>query len=131
MRPNLARLAVLNYRFLSVKPADILRLLEANGFLTDEGSRALLSTLKGPECSQESAVSVVAELIETLTLRGLPEQQETLLVSVLLGHLRRGRETTTALQDCLHQLQPRLALTLPVRARVSSLVIQYIKIVGG
>ena len=79
----------------------------------------------------ESAVSVVAELIATLALRQLPAQQETLLVSVLLGHLRHGRETTTVLEDCLGQLQQGLALTPPAQARVSSLVNQYIRIVGG
>ena len=127
----IAQLAVLNYRFLQVETADILRLLEANGFLTDEGTRALLSTLEGPECSQESAVSVVADLIAALALKGLPIQQESLLVSVLLGHLRRGREITTALRDCLRELEPRLVLAPPASARISSLVTQYIQIVSG
>ena len=65
----IARLALLNYRFLQVDTADILRLLEASGFLTDEGTRALLSTLEGPECTPESAVSVVVALIVALALR--------------------------------------------------------------
>ena len=36
----IAQLALLNYRFLQVETADILRLLEASGFLTDERTRA-------------------------------------------------------------------------------------------
>ena len=127
----IARLALLNYRFLQVETVDILRLLEASGFLTDEGTRALLSTLEGPECTPESAVSVIAGMIAALALRSLPEHQESLLVSVLLVHLRHGRETTTVLEDCLGQLQPRLALTPPAQARINSLVTQYIKIAGG
>ena len=87
----IARLALLNYRFLQVEGADIVRLLEASDFLADEGTRALLSTLEGPECTPESAVSVVAGLIVALALIPLPEHQEPLLVSVLLGHLRHGR----------------------------------------
>ncbi len=127
----IARLVALNYRFLQVEPADILRLLEANGFRTDERTRALLSTLEGPECTPESAVSVVAGLIAALALIPLPEHQEPLLVSVLLWHLRHGRETTTVLEDCLRELRLRLELAPLAQARISSLVTQYIRIVGG
>ena len=127
----IAQLALLNYRFLQVETADILRLLEASGFLTDEGTRALLSTLEGPECTPESAVSVVAVLIAALALRSLPEHQESPLVSVLLVHLRHGRETTTVLEDCLRELRLRPELAPLARARISSLVTQYIRIVGG
>ena len=127
----IARLALLNYRSLQVETADILLLLEASGFLTDERTRALLSTLEGPECTPESAVSVVADLIAALALRSLPEHQEPLLVSVLLGHLRHGRETTTVLEDCLRELRLRLELASLAQARISSLVTQYIRIVGG
>ncbi len=126
-----AKIAVLNYRFLHVDTADILQLLEANGFQTDEGTRALLKTLRGPECSQESAVSVVADLVAALSLKGLPEQQETLLVSVLLGNLHHGRETTTVLEDCLRNLKARLALAPTAQIRVCSLVLQYTKLVDG
>ena len=127
----IARLAALNYRFLQVETADILRLLEASGFLADERTRALLSTLEGPGCTPESAVSVVAGLIAALALRSLPEHQEPLLVPALLGHLRHGRETTTVLEDCLKELRLRLELAPLAQARISSLVTQYIRIVGG
>ena len=46
-----ARLAQLHYRFVRVEAADIHRLLEANGYMTDDASRALIATLEGPECS--------------------------------------------------------------------------------
>ena len=127
----IARLALLNYRFLQVEGADIVPLLEANGFRTDERTRALLSTLEGPECTPESAVSVVVSLIVALALIPLLEHQESLLVSVLLGHLRHGRETTTVLEDCLRELRLRLELAPLAQARISSLVTQYIRIVGG
>lgn len=127
----IAQLAVLNYRFLQVETVDILRLLEANGFITDKRTRALLSTLEGPECDQGSAVSVIADLIAAIALRGLPAQQESLLVSVLLGHLRHGRETTAALQHCRRQLEARLALAPTAHARMDDLVLLYIDIVDG
>lgn len=61
----------------------------------------------------------------------LPEHQEPLLVSVLLGHLRHGRETTTVLEDCLRELRLRLKLAPLAQVRINSLVTQYIRIVGG
>ena len=97
----IARLALLNYRFVRVEAGDILRLLEANRYMTDEGVGALRMTLRGRECTNESAVAVVAGLIAALVQQGLPVQQETLLVSVLLGDLRHGREMTTALVEVL------------------------------
>ena len=126
-----SRLALLHYRFVQVEPAVVLTLLEANDFVTDEGTRALLATLEGPECSQDSAVSVTADLIAALVQRELSAQQEDLLVSLLLGHLHRGREATTALRDCLKELDLRLRLTPSIHARIGSLVLQYISLVGG
>ena len=123
----IAQLALLNYRFLQVETADILRLLEASGFLTNEGTRALLSTLEGPECTPESEVSVVVSLILALALIPLPEHQESLLVSVLLVHLRHGRETTTVLEDCLRELRLRLKLAPLAQVRLSSLATPYIR----
>ncbi len=124
-----ARLAMLNYRFVQVNPLVILTLLEANDFQTDEGTRALFATLEAPECSQESAVSVVADLIAELAKLGL--LQETILVPFLLGHLHRGREATTALRDCLEKIEAKLVLTPSIQIRIRSLVMQYIYLVGG
>ena len=44
-----ARLAKLHYRFVRVEAADIHRLLKANGYMTDDASRALIVTLEGPD----------------------------------------------------------------------------------
>ena len=127
----IARLALLNYRFVRIEAGDILRLLEANGYMTDEGVGALRMTLRGRECTNESAVAVVAGLIAALVQQGLPVQQETLLVSVLLGDLRHGREMTTALVECLIALDVRLQNVPMARARVLPLVRDYIQIVDG
>lgn len=125
----IARLAMLNYRFVQVDPMVLLTLLDVNGFQTDEGTRALFAVLEGPECTQESAVSVVAELIAQLAQKGL--LQETLLVSLLLGHLYRGREATTVLRDCLKELEVKLGFIPLAQTRIRLLVMQYISLVGG
>ena len=127
----ISRLAQLGYRFVRLDAEDILRLLEANGYITDEATRALLATIEDPECSNESAVSVTAELIAALGARGLPQQQETLLISVILGHLHGGRRTTQALYECLSQLDIRLRNAPTVRMRVLAPVGDYIRIVKG
>ncbi len=127
----IARLTQLNYRFVRVDAADILRLLGANGYMTDEGTRALLRALEGPECTEDSAVSVVVGVVASLATRRLPEQQESLLVSMLLAHLHRGREMTPALRRCYAALESKLASTPSAQARILSLVGTYIQIVKG
>ena len=124
-----ARLAQLHYRFVQVEATDILRLLEANGFMTDDASRALITTLEGPECSPESSVRVVAELIAEIGLRHPPN--EALIIPALLAALHRGRETTTALWECRAEIESRLRNVPPVRARVVSFVGQWIAVWSG
>ena len=118
-----ARLAQLHYRFVRVEAADITRLLETNGYMTGDASRALLGTLEGPECSLESAVRVVAELIAEIGLRHPPN--EALIIPALLAALHRGREMTTALWECRAEIESRLRGVPPVRARVVSFVDQW------
>lgn len=119
-----ARLAQLHYRFVRVEAADIHRLLEANGYITDEASGALIATLEGPECSLESAVRVVSTLIAAIGLRHPPN--EALIIPALLAALDRGREMTTALWECRTEIDRRLGSAPPVRARVVSLVDDWI-----
>lgn len=121
-----ARLAQLHYRFVRVEAADIHRLLEANGYVTDDASRALIATLEGPECSLESAVRVVSTLIAAIGLRHPPN--EPLIIPALLATLHRGREMTTALWECRAEVDRRLRSAPPVHARVLSLVDQWIAV---
>ncbi len=124
-----AHLAQLHYRFVRVEAADIHRLLEANGYLTDDASRALIATLEGPECSLESAFRVVSTLIAAIGLRHPPN--EALIIPALLAALHRGREMTTALLECRTEIDRRLHTVPPVRARVVSLVDDWIAVWVG
>ena len=127
----IAQLAQLNYRFVQVEAVDILRLLEGNGYSMDKSASALVATLRGPECHQDSAVSIVTELIASLAVRGLPARQEGLLVSRLLMELHRGRELRRALWECREALRLRLALTPLVGARVIADVDLCIRVLFG
>ena len=127
----IGRLAQLNYRFIQVAADDILRPLEANGYITDETTRALLMTLQGPECTQESAVSVVSDLIAQIGLKSLLPAQESLLITVLLGHLHNGRRFTGALQECRSAIAARLGPAPIASDRVLASVDLFIQFSAG
>ena len=85
-------LALLNYGFVRIQAEDIVRRLEANGYMTTDGTRAMLKTLEGPECSEDSALTVGAQVIEQL-VGMVPHEQIELILSFVLATLQRGRIT--------------------------------------
>ena len=98
----IGRLAQLNYRFIQVTADDILRRLEAHGFMTDEATRALLVTLQGPECTQESAVFVVSDLIAQIGLKNLPPDRITTPVTEIAARALRACYRTVTRSGCPH-----------------------------
>ena len=120
------RLVLLNYKFVRVRSEDIVRRLEANGYITTDGTRAMLKTLEGPDCSEESAVSVGAEVVTELAGRA-PREQLHLLLSVVVATIQRGRAPRpvllrfrNAIADALvldpvmrHQLLPTVDFYIP------------------
>ena len=128
---KIAELAGLNYRFVRLHAADLQRLLEANGYFSDERTRALAKSLEGPECTKDIAVAVISDLIADLATRSLPAMQQTLLVSMFLSHLQRGRETTMALRECYVALEEKLPSGVPARSQTLSFVATYIKVANG
>ena len=108
------RLVLLNYWFVQVYPEDIIRRLEANGYMTTDGTRAMLRTLEGPDCADESAVSVGAEVVTALAGRAPPRQLQLLLAAVA-SSLQQGREKRPVLLKFRKALAD--ALTLAPYAR--------------
>ena len=120
------RLVLLNYKFVQVRAEDIVRRLEANGYMTTDGTRAMLKTLEGPDCSEESAVTVGAQVVTELAGRA-PPQQLHLLLSVVVATIQRGRAPRpvllrfrNAIADALvldpvmrHQLLPTVDFYIP------------------
>ena len=92
------QLALLNYWFVRVGPEDIVRRLEANGYLTTRGIHAMLDTLAGPDCTESSAVSVGVKVVAGIAGKAPPAQVE-LVMAAVLATLRRGRATTTVLTE--------------------------------
>ena len=73
------QLVLMNYWFVRISADDILRRLEANGYQTTPGTQAMLRTLWGPECTEDAAASVAADVIASLAKQPLiPEHLETI-----------------------------------------------------
>ena len=90
------RLVLLNYWFVQVQADDVVRRLEENGYLTTLGTRSMLSTLAGPDCSEDSAASVAAQVVVALATRA-PQQQVGLILAAVIEVLQRGRASRAIL----------------------------------
>ena len=111
---KIEELVLMNYWFVRIGADDILRRLEVNGYRTTPGIQAMLRTLWGPDCSEDAAAFVGAELIASLAKRPLmPEQLEVLLLSVVAA-IRRGRHTNQVLAMFKSGIAARLTL-LPIQ----------------
>ena len=106
------RLTTMHYTFVRIGADDILRRLEVNGYISNVETRAMLSTLRGPDSDQEAAVSVVTTLISKVFDRvRLP--QLGMLLELAMDVLCQGRPilgTLTRLRDSLES-DSKLALS--------------------
>ncbi len=125
---GIEQLVLLNYWFVRIGAEDILRSLEPNGFQTTPGTQAMLRTLWGPDCTEDAAASVGAEVIATLAKRPLmPEHLEVLLSSVVAA-IRRGRHTNQVLLKFKSGIAARMTL-LPIQcARILQAVDFYMRV---
>ena len=102
------RLASLNYIFVSVSVEDIVRSLAQSGYITSDGTRAMLRTLQGPHCSEASAVAVGAGVISSLVGQ-VPLPQIQMILSAVISELRKGRVLSAILERFRSDLTVRLA----------------------
>ena len=94
------QLTLLKYRFVRVRGTDILNRLYESGYMTTAGTRAMLRTLEGPDCTEDSAAVIGAEIVVALAERAHPNQVGLVLPTILetlsngrgsLGVLRKFR----------------------------------------
>ena len=107
---KIEKLVLMNYWFVRINAKDILRRLESNGFRTTPGIQAMLTTLGGPDCSEEAAAFVGAEVIAALAMNRLIPQQLDLLLSSVLAAMRHGRDTDQVLLKFRIEIAARLTL---------------------
>ncbi len=103
------RLASMNYTPLWVRPEEIVRSLQANGFATTDGTRAMLRTLEGPACPEDFAVMVGVEVVTALAKSAPPRQMELIVLGVLSA-VRRGRELGLVLDKFRRGIEAKLNL---------------------
>ena len=106
---SIERLARLNYRFVRVNADDIMRRLDANGYATTDGVRAMFATLEGPDCTEDSAVFVTTEVITALADK-VEHGQLELILSMALASLRCGRIARPVLNKFRTRISSKLAL---------------------
>ena len=119
-------LVLLNYWFVQVTSEDIVRRLGVNGYMTSEGTRAMLKTLEAPDCSEDSAVSVGAGVIVALS-GNVPYEQLELILAVVIASLKQGRNGRTVLRRLKNELAERLTLAPHWRMQILRSVDLYIR----
>ena len=124
---KIEQLVLMNYWFVRVGADDILRRLEANGYQTTPGTRAMLRTLWGPDCIEDVAASVAAEVIASLAKKPLIQEHLEVLLASLVATIRRGRHTNQVLLKFKNEIATRLTL-LPLQcARILQAVDFYMR----
>ena len=107
---KIEELVLMNYWFVWISAQNILRRFEANGHQTTPGTRAMLKTLGGPDCTEDTAASVGAEVIASLAKRSLIPQHLHLLLITVLEAIRHGRSTNLVFSKFKAIIETRLAL---------------------
>ncbi len=101
---SIEQLASMHYSFVSVESGDIVQRLRQNGYMSSEGIRAMLRGLRAPECSDESAIRVAAQVLVELA-DDVPLARLSLILELLMAEIRVGRDS----QQVLEQLRQMLA----------------------
>ena len=118
------RLAIMNYWFIRVRAEDIISSFEAHGYVTTDGTRAMIRTLRGPDCLEDSAVSVAADMVVGLSSRTVPGQLE-LILALVLSTLQQGRETSPILSKFQEAIQNDGRLPPLTRQRILTSIMSY------
>ena len=114
-------LSLLRYSFVRVSSDDLIRRFEAAGWISSDGTRAMLNTLRGPDCSEESAVSVAANLIAQATGRASSLQTE-LILWLVLSALKQGRRRNSVLPKFKSEIASILTLAPQFRDQILEIV---------
>ena len=92
-------LAQMNYWYVRIGPQDILQRLEASHYRITEGIQSMLRSLRGPDCPEEVAASVAAEIIAFVAKKSLLQHLGEQLLSLLISEMRTGRQTEQVLVE--------------------------------
>lgn len=86
-----ARLALLNYHFVSLNADAVFQAIKKDSFLVTLRVKKILSVFNGPECSLESAAGVLAEVSKRFWLERLLYEHKIDLLDQILDSLCTNR----------------------------------------
>ena len=124
---RIEQLVLMNYWFVRISAGDILRSLESSGYQTTPGTQAMLRTLWGPDCPEDVAASIGAEVVASLAKGPLIQQHLDLLLSSVVAAIRRGRHTNQVLLKFKTEIAERLKLAPLQCARLLEAVNLYMQ----
>ena len=108
--PKVEQLVLMNYWFVHIRAKDILQRLKENNYQATDGIVAMLRTLQGPDCSEDTAAAVGAEVVASLAIEPMMQQQRGSILSLVIADLRRGRTTDQVLVKMKREIGHRLRL---------------------
>ncbi len=107
---SIEQLARMHYWFVRISAEDILQSFESSGYQITPATQAMLSALWGPDCTEDAAVSIGAEVVASLVKRPLIQQHLDLLLFSVMEAIQRGRHTSQVLTKFKTEIAMRLTL---------------------
>jgi tetratricopeptide (TPR) repeat protein/transcription elongation GreA/GreB family factor len=118
-REVVQKLLLANYRFVSIDGAGLLWILKANSFSSTPAVTRVFESLHGPECSDDSAILVLADLVKRIWLEPVLYEQKLLLLELVLNTLTSGRDLERILNRFKITLRGQFALIPQVLRPIS------------
>ncbi len=118
------KLILANYFFVSVEAKDLVWILHRHNMIITPAVQRIFEVLYGPDCSEESAINVIADLIRMVWLEAPLFTQKLMILDLCLKTLITGRLNMRVLFKLKAALQIRFAL-LPLALQT---IFQNIKI---
>lgn len=125
---HIEQLARMNYWYVRIGPLDILQRLEASHYRITEGIRSMLRALQGPDCSEDAAASVAAEIIASIAKKSLLQPLGEQLLSLVIAEMRSGRHTNQVLIKFKREIAVRLNLAPLQCARILRMIDLYMQV---
>jgi tetratricopeptide (TPR) repeat protein len=104
------KLVMANYRFVSIDGAGFYWIIKASDFDTSSEVNKVLGSVRGPDCTEESAVSVLSELLRHIWMEPILYHKKLSLLDVLLQVLTTGRNTERVIMVFKAAVRDRFAL---------------------
>lgn len=93
-----AKLVLFNYKFVSLSHDSILWILHKTDFQLKATVKMVLDVFRGPECSLESAVGVLSDVVKSVWLETKPHELKIDVLDYVLEVIVAGRPQNAALE---------------------------------